>query len=185
MWGEGTKPVLKNFFDTYNIKGAVISAVDLIRGIGNLSGLKVINVPGATGTVKTNFKGKAEAAIDALKDDMDFVYIHLEAPDESAHQGSLSDKLESIELIDRHIVGPVYDYLKESKEEFRILIMPDHPTPLSIKTHSSEPVPFLLVSDKEEILFPERGFSEREAKETGIYEEYAHLLTDKMLKGLI
>jgi len=182
MWGEGTKPVLKNFKAAYNMEGAVISAVDLIRGIGKLMGLEVIEVPGATGTVSTNFKGKADAAIDALKRGISYVYVHMEAPDESGHQGSLEDKIKSIELIDSLVTGPIYEYLKESGEEFKILIMPDHPTPLATKTHSSEPVPFLLVTDKDEIRFPGRCFSEKEAEKTGIYEEFAHKFTDSILR---
>ena len=185
MWGEGTKPVLKSFEAAYNIKGAVISAVDLIRGIGKLTGLEVIDVKGATGTVNTNFDGKREAAISAFEKGLSYVYIHLEAPDESGHQGSLSDKIKSIELIDSKIVGPVYEYLKNSGEEFKILIMPDHPTPLATRTHSSAPVPFLLVSSGDECKYPERKFSEKEAESTGYFEEYAHILTDKILKGLI
>lgn len=185
MWGEGTKPVLKSFEKAYNLKGAVISAVDLIRGIGKLMNLEVINVEGATGTVHTNFKGKAEAATDAFKRGLSYVYIHLEAPDESGHQGSLSDKIKSIELIDSLVLKPVYEYLKDCGEEFGILIMPDHPTPLSIRTHSSDPVPFLYCKSTDDVKYPERVFSEKEAEKTGIYENYAHILTDKILKGLI
>ena len=185
MWGEGTKPVLKSFEAAYNIKGAVISAVDLIRGIGKLMGLEVIEVPGATGTVHTNFEGKRDAAINAFEKGNSYVYVHLEAPDESGHQGSLSDKIKSIELIDKFIVGPLYEYLEKSGEEYKILIMPDHPTPLSIRTHSSEPVPFLLVSDKDSEKYKDRIFSEKEAEKTGVFEEYAHVFTDKILKGLI
>lgn len=181
MWGEGTKPVLKNFKDTYNMEGAVISAVDLIRGIGKLMGHEVIEVPGATGTVHTNFKGKADAAIDALKRGKSYVYVHMEAPDESGHQGSLEDKIKSIELIDSLVVAPIYMHLKNSGEKFKILIMPDHPTPISTKTHSSEPVPFLLVTEQDEILYDGRKFSEKEAEKTGIFEKYTHLFTDRML----
>lgn len=185
MWGEGTKPVLKNFEKAYNLKGAVISAVDLIRGIGKLMNLEVINVPGATGTVHTNFSGKASAAIDAFKRGLSYVYIHLEAPDESGHQGSLSDKIKSIECIDSLVLKPVYDYLKSCGEDFKIIVMPDHPTPLATRTHSADPVPFLYYNSAEEKEFPNRVFTEKEAAETGIFENYAHILTDKILKGLI
>lgn len=181
MWGEGTKPVLKTYKDAYNIdKGAVISAVDLIRGIGNLTGLQVIDVPGATGTVHTNFEGKRDAALKALSEGIQFLYIHIEAADESGHQGSLTDKIKSIELTDKYIVGPVYEYLKNQGEEFRLLIMPDHPTPLSTRTHSAEPVPF-LIAGKEGEKYPGRIFSEKEATATGRFEEFAHRISDEIL----
>lgn len=186
FWGEGTKPALKSYKDAYGLKGAVISAVDLIKGIGRLSGMSVIDVPGATGNVHTNFRGKADAAIECLKNGYDYVYIHVEAPDESGHQGSLEDKIRSIELIDSEILSPVYEYLKESGEDFGILVMPDHPTPLEIRTHSSDPVPFVYITGKDkDIKHPERIYSEKAAGETGLFIEKAHTLTDMMIKGLI
>ena len=133
----------------------------------------------------TNFSGKAEACINALKSGDDYVYVHIEAADESGHQGSLEDKIKSIELIDSLILEPVYEYLKGCGEEFGILIMPDHPTPLSTRTHSAEPVPFLYYKSSDEVKYPERVFTEKEAEKTGIFEKYAHILTDKILKGLI
>ena len=183
IWGEGTRPVLKSYEAAYNLKGAVISAVDLIKGIGRLSGMKVIEVPGVTGNVHTNFKGKKDAAIKCLSEGCDYVYIHVEAPDESGHQRSLADKIKSIELIDSEILAPVYDYLKESGEEFRILCMPDHPTPIYTGTHSAEPVPFFVVTDKDCEIKKSVVYCEREAENTGIYIDCAHTLTDKLIKG--
>ena len=147
IWGEGTKPSLKNYKEAYGLDGTVISAVDLIKGIAILSGLKTVDIEGATGNVHTNFKGKADACIEALKNGDDYVYVHIEAADESGHQGSLKDKIKSIELIDEKVVKPIYEYLCESKEEFRLLILPDHPTPVSLKTHTRTPIPFVLLKE--------------------------------------
>ena len=127
------------------MRGAVISAVDLVRGIGFLAGMDVLDVPGVTGNVDTNFEGKAEAAIRALTEDgADFVYVHMEAPDECGHRGEVENKVKSIELIDSLVVRPIRDALTEKGEPFRMLILPDHPTPLCIKTHARDPVPCLL-----------------------------------------
>lgn len=147
-WGEGTRPSLPGLSDIYGVKGAVISAVDLVQGIGICCGMDVILVDGATGNLETNFPGKGEACIKALEDGNDYVYVHIEAPDECGHQGDYEGKVRSIELIDRHILGPVWDYLEENRrrtgEPYRIMVMPDHPTPLAIRTHSSDPVPCAL-----------------------------------------
>ncbi len=160
IWGQGRKPSLTSFEEKYGIHGAVISAVDLIKGIAVCSGLDSIDVEGATGTIKTNFDGKAQAAIDAFKNGKEFVYIHLEAPDECGHQGSISEKVESLELIDRKIVAPVTDYLRSTGEDFRLLILPDHPTPVSIRTHSADPVPYVLYDSRHEKNVPQNRFTE-------------------------
>lgn len=144
LWGMGTKPSLENFNKKNNVKGGVISAVDLIKGIGILAGMKVIEVEGATGNVNTNFEGKAKGAIDALSSELDFVYIHMEAPDEAGHRGEIDNKIKSVELIDQKVVKPVWDYLKGCGEEYSILIMPDHPTPIKLKTHVKDPVPYIM-----------------------------------------
>lgn len=146
FWGQGTKPVLENFKGKYGKNGGMISAVDLLKGIAIGSGMTSVDVVGATGTLDSNFDGKAQAAIDLFKKGTDFVFIHLEAPDECGHQGDLQGKIKAIETIDEKILKPVYDYLKDSGEDFAILVMPDHRTPLAIRTHSSEPVPFLMYS---------------------------------------
>ncbi|HKL74043.1 MAG TPA: cofactor-independent phosphoglycerate mutase [Clostridia bacterium] len=142
FWGKGTKPNLPSFQEMYNLKGAVISAVDLLKGIAIGCGMDVINVEGATGTLNTNFQGKAEACVNALKDH-DYVYVHIEAPDECGHQGDAEGKILSIEKIDG-MVEYIVNQLDENKEEYCIAVLPDHPTPLILRTHVSEPVPFLV-----------------------------------------
>ena len=141
IWGEGTKPALDLFSDLYNKKAAVVSAVDLIKGIAILAGMTSIDVKGATGNIHTDFDAKAKAAADALlKDDYDLVYVHLEAPDECGHQGDAEGKTRSLELIDEKIIGYIKKRLDDANEDYTFLVMPDHPTPISTKTHSREPV---------------------------------------------
>ncbi len=178
LWGEGKKPALDGFEKKYGKKGAVISAVDLIKGIGLLTGMQVKYVDGATGTVNTNFDGKAAAAIEALKEN-DYVYIHLEAPDECGHQGDKAGKIKAIELIDEKIVRPVYDALKKSGEPFRMMILPDHPTPLSVRTHVSDPVPYVLYDSSEKVKSG-RKFDEKTAASAGITVESGVKLTEKL-----
>lgn len=144
FWGEGTKPALKPFYEKTGLRGAVVSAVDLIQGIGCCAGMERIHVEGATGTYQTNFVGKANAAIDAFRRGMDYVYVHLEAPDECGHQGMLNEKIASIEQIDEKILSPILSYLDASKEAYCALLMPDHPTPMRYRTHTGDPVPFAL-----------------------------------------
>jgi len=148
IWGEGRKPMLSPITEKYGVEGSVISAVDLIKGIGICAGLEPVKVEGATGTINTNFRGKGQAAIDAFKSGKTLAYIHVEAPDECAHQGSREDKILALEYIDADVVAPVFEWLennrKETGEEFRILIVPDHRTPVVIRTHTDEPVPFVL-----------------------------------------
>ncbi len=178
LWGEGKKPALDNFGKKFGKKGAVISAVDLIKGIGLLTGMQVINVDGATGTVETNFDGKAAAAINALKEN-DYVYVHLEAPDECGHQGDKAGKIRAIELIDEKIVAPVFAALKNGGEPFRIMILPDHPTPLSLRTHVSDPVPYVLYDSAEKVKSG-KVFNEKTAASTGITVESGVKLTEKL-----
>jgi len=144
LWGQGPAPSMPSFQDLYGLTGAMISAVDLLRGIAVYAGLEVIEVPGATGTIDTNYSGKVKGAIDALSRH-DFAYLHIEAPDEASHAGDLMGKIRAIELLDQRIVGPVIEGLDKSGEEWRILLLPDHATPISIKTHSREPVPFVIM----------------------------------------
>ncbi|MBQ2614181.1 MAG: cofactor-independent phosphoglycerate mutase [Clostridia bacterium] len=182
IWGNGTKPNLDTYQARFGIKGAVISAVDLIKGIGQCAELDVIEVPGATGTVHTNFDGKAEAAITSLKNGADFVYVHLEGADEAGHRGEIDNKIKSIECIDSKIVAPLLSYLEESGEDYHILVMPDHPTPLAIKTHTSDPIPYILFRSEENTLAADRVYTEAAAKETGLYQPLGHLLMEKLLK---
>lgn len=165
LWGEGSKPSLPDFKGLRGLKGAMISAVDLLKGIAIASGMDVIEVEGATGTVKTNFSGKAEACVNAIRNGYDYVYLHMEAPDECGHQGDTEGKVKSIELIDEKVVGYI---LKELEgEDVRILICPDHPTPLATKTHSSEPIPFVIY-DSTCIKDGAFAYTENECKKTGL-----------------
>ncbi len=143
FWGAGTKPALTPFFDKYGLKGAVISAVDLLKGIAVGADMKNYNVEGATGNIDTNFKGKAETVIQALDDGCDFVYLHIEAPDECGHRGEAANKILAIKKIDE-VVGYIYNTLTERQEDFVLAVLPDHATPLSLKTHVADPVPYLV-----------------------------------------
>ncbi len=177
FWGDGTKPNLQNYYEKFGIKGGIISAVDLLKGIGKLAGMRVIEVEGATGNFDTNFAGKAKACLDNLKD-LDFIYLHMEAPDECGHHGDTKNKIYSIEQIDG-VVKTIVDGLKEMGEDFRILIAPDHPTPLSIMTHCSDPVPYLVYDSTKEV----RGvnaYDEENAKNTGNYVEDGYTLINKL-----
>jgi len=143
FWGQGTKPALPGYRERYGITGAVISAVDLIQGLGRLAGLEVVEVPGATGWLDTNYEGKVAASLSALKAGADFVYLHVEAPDEAGHAGDTSLKIQALEDFDRQVVGPMTAGLA-AMGRFRILLLPDHPTPIEIRTHSPVPVPFAI-----------------------------------------
>ncbi len=165
LWGEGSRPSLPNFEKLRGLKGAVISAVDLLKGIGIASGMEIIEVEGVTGTVNTNFSGKAQACVKAIRDGFDYVYLHMEAPDECGHQGDSKGKVKSIELIDEKVVGYILSELEG--EDLRILVCPDHPTPLVTKTHSSEPIPFIIYDStciKEGI----SAYTESECAKTGL-----------------
>lgn len=180
LWGEGKRPSLPTFPQKYNVKGSVISAVDLVKGLGICMDLKSINVDGATGTISTNFKGKVEAAIKELESGQDFVYIHIEAPDECGHRYEINNKVRSIELIDEHIIGRLLERLK-SFDAFRLLILPDHPTPLSLRTHTSDPVPFILYDSRENVSSKLLGYDEVQAKNTGVFIDKGHELMDLFL----
>ncbi len=181
IWGNGTKPNLTTFDELYGIRGSVISAVDLIKGIGTGAGLNVVDVIGATGNVHTNFNGKAEAAISELKNGADFIYVHLEAPDEAGHRHEIDNKVKAIELIDGKIVAPILEYLKSAGEEFSMLLMPDHPTPLAIRTHTSDPVPYILYRSNVCGEAKSTSYTEENAKATGIVTEHGYTLMHKLL----
>ena len=148
LWSPGKKPRLPSFKEKWDMKAAVISAVDLIKGIGLCAEMTPINVEGATGNIHTNFEGKAHAAINAFQNGYDLVYVHVEAPDECGHRGEIENKVKSIELIDSKILAPITEYLSNCDDEFKIMVLPDHPTPIEIRTHSPEPVPFFIYSSK-------------------------------------
>lgn len=182
IWGQGKKPNLSSFYDKYKIDGATISAVDLIKGIGICAGLKSIDVEGATGTLHTNFKGKAQATIKAFKDGEDFVYLHLEAPDECSHQGDMEGKIKALEIIDRDVLKPIVEYLDKSGEDFKIMILPDHRTPLAIRTHSSTAVPYVIYEkNNEKAIDTEKRFSE-DSGTKGDFFESGYKLTDYFFK---
>jgi 2,3-bisphosphoglycerate-independent phosphoglycerate mutase len=167
LWGHGTMPKLKTIPERDGLHGVMISGVDLLRGLGKLAGLEVIRVPGATADIHTNYEGKVAAALDALRK-QDFVYLHVEAPDEAAHQGNLAEKVEAIELFDRRVVGPMIEGMQKSGQPFRMLIMPDHMTPVKERTHRDGPVPFMIVDSKQVAPKGETGpgFNERAAAAT-------------------
>ena len=180
FWGAGTKPALSSFEEKTGKKGAMISAVDLLKGIAVGASMQVIEVEGANGGLHTNYEGKAKAAIDALtKEGNDFVYVHLEGPDEMGHQGSVERKVQAIEWLDEKIVKPITEGLAEADEDFRMLILPDHPTPICIRTHSSESVPYVLYdSTKEEV--HNWNYNETEAEASGNYVSEGHKIIEKL-----
>lgn len=178
LWGQGKKAVLDDFYVKNGLKGSVVSAVDLVQGIGTCANMRVCKVEGATGYIDTNFEGKMQAAFDELKNGQDYVYIHVEAPDECGHRGEIQNKVRAIEEIDNKILAPLLEKLK-GLDDFTILIMPDHPTPLSTMTHASDPVPYLLYRSNKPV--KSAGiFSEKGAKDSGIYVEKACTLIEKM-----
>ena len=182
FWGAGTKPVLDSFEGKYGKKGAMISAVDLLKGIAVGAQMVNIEVDGADGTLATNWEGKADAAVKAvLEDGFDFVYIHMEAPDEMGHQGSLERKIKAIEYLDGRVLSRVVEKMGQSGEDYRMLIMPDHPTPISCRTHTSDPVPYMLYDSR-----LENGsgglYNEESARAGGIEVEHGFTLMSNLLE---
>ncbi len=165
LWGQGRRPQFPTFQEKYSLNGFVISAVDLVNGLGKLLGLKVVSVPGVTGYYDTNYKGKGQYAVDNLKK-YDFCFLHVEATDEAGHNGDLREKIKAIESFDKYIVGPVYNYLKKSNQDFRILISSDHATPISIRTHTDEAVAFLCSGTGITADIKVDSFNEKNAKAT-------------------
>lgn len=181
-WGAGTKPSLGGFTEKTGLKGAMISAVDLLKGIAVGAGMKIYTVEGATGSLDTNWEGKAQAAIDALlKDGCDFAYIHVEAPDEMGHQGLVKEKVQSIEYLDSRVIGPIMQAMEEAGEDYRMLVLPDHPTPIRIRTHSSDPVPYVLYDSTRQQRKVAR-YTEAEAKATGTFVPHGYELLKKLLQ---
>ncbi|MBW6511007.1 MAG: cofactor-independent phosphoglycerate mutase [Desulfuromonadaceae bacterium] len=185
LWGHGRSPRMEKLTTKFNLSGgAVISAVDLIKGLGIYAGLDVIEVPGATGYIDTNYRGKAEYALEALKT-RDFVYLHVEAPDEAAHGGLLKEKIQAIESFDELVVGTVLNGLRNAKEDFRILLTPDHPTPVAKMTHTRDAVPFVLYGSSGEYKSPVAvtGYCETQALSTGVVVDPGHQLMTRLIKG--
>lgn len=183
FWGAGTKPQLQSFKKKTGLSGAMISAVDLLKGIAVGAGMKVIEVPGATGSLDTNYVGKAKAALNTLLNEgTDFVYIHIEAPDEMGHQGNTHHKIQAIENIDSQVIQLIKEEMDHSGEDYRMLILPDHPTPICIRTHTSDPVPYILYDSRRQA--KKIGvFNEKEAAATGIFEPEGHKLIDLLING--
>lgn len=180
LWGQGKKPTMPRFFDKYGLSGSIISAVDLIKGLGRILGLEVINVPGATGYYDTDYKGKAKASLESLKD-KDFVLIHVEAPDEASHNGDLREKILAIERFDQLVVGTILKAFKRRKK-FRILVLPDHATPLSVRTHTKDIICFGIFGEgitAKDFL----NYSEKEAKKSKLYFEKGFELMEYFIKG--
>lgn len=175
LWGEGVRASLMPFTEKYGLKGSMISAVDLLKGIGKFSGMNVVYVPGATGYMDTNFEGKAEAAIKEFANGQDLVYVHVEAPDECGHRYEIENKKKSLEIIDEKILGPVLEAL-EQYDDYKVLIMPDHATPLSLKTHTNDPIPFLIYKKSNPTIGGE--FTEEGAKASGIFIENGHKIME-------
>ncbi|HOJ09921.1 MAG TPA: cofactor-independent phosphoglycerate mutase [Clostridiales bacterium] len=188
LWGEGKKPSVPGFYEKYGIKGSVISAVDLVKGLGICMGLSSINVQGATGNLNTNFAGKADAALNELEAGQDFVYIHIEAPDECGHRYEIDNKVKSIELIDEQVIGRLLAGLKNIGD-YRMLLLPDHPTPLAIRTHASDPVPFVMYGEgiNNESCEPSYSavscYDEFEAKKSGLFVGTGCKLMDYFISG--
>lgn len=181
LWSPGAKPALSSFKEKWGIDATVISAVDLIKGIGICAEMESVDVEGATGNYKTNYEGKAEAAIDAFKRGKDLVYLHVEGPDECGHRAELENKITSIGNISERILKPIYEYLCHSGEEFSIMILPDHPTPICKRTHTLDPVPFMIYRSN----VTEKGvdcFSEKSAKDKGLYVPKGHDLMSMLIK---
>lgn len=182
FWGAGTRPALSSFEEKYGIRGAMVSAVDLLKGIAVGASMKVIRVEGANGGLNTNYEGKSQAAVDILtKEGYDFVYVHVEAPDEMGHQGSIEKKIQAIEYLDSRIIAPIKKGLEAAGEDFRMLILPDHPTPIAIRTHTGEDVPYLLY-DSTNLQEHSWKYNEKEAKQSGSYIARGHELTDYLIQ---
>lgn len=181
FWGAGTRPSLQNFREKTGLKGAMISAVDLLKGIAVGAGMQVCQVEGATGSIDTNYEGKAEACIKALLEDgCDFAYVHVEAPDEMGHQGLVAEKVRSIEYLDSRLIAIVKKAMEDAGEDFRMLILPDHPTPIRVRTHTGNPVPYILYDSTRQLKKIGR-YSEAAAAAAGNYEPNGHKLLDRLI----
>jgi 2,3-bisphosphoglycerate-independent phosphoglycerate mutase len=182
FWGAGTKPALSSFEEKTGKKGVMISAVDLLKGIAVGAGMTNIIVPGADGTLHTNYVGKAEAAVNALcKEGYDFAYIHVEAPDEMGHQGSVERKIKAVENLDEKVIKTVVEGLKNNGEDFRLVITPDHPTPIRVRTHVSTPVPYMLYDSTDE-LDRTWKYNETDAANSKNYIANGYNLIDKLFE---
>lgn len=181
LWGQGTRPQLERFEDKYGLRGAVVSAVDLIRGIAKCADMRSIEVEGATGYIDTCFDKKTQAGLEALREGSDLIYLHFEAPDECGHRNEVENKVRSIEIIDEQVLAPLLAGLDEMGERYRVLILPDHPTPLSLMTHVSDPVPYVLYDSEDKKASGVSCLSEGSAQETGVYIEQGYKLMERFV----
>jgi len=181
LWGQGKRPALDSFEKLFGVKGSAVSAVDLIQGIALCAGMNIAKVEGATGYIDTCFEAKTQAGIDELKKGQDLVYLHFEAPDECGHRGEMENKIKSIEYIDSRVLAPLVSALDEMGEDYRILVLPDHPTPLCTMTHASDPVPYLLFDSREDKNSGIECFCEKSAEATGRFIEVGHSLMTKFI----
>ncbi len=181
FWGAGTKPALSSFEEKNGVKGMMVSAVDLLKGIAVGAGMGVAQVEGANGGLHTNYEGKVQAALDALFDEYDYAYIHVEAPDEMGHQGSVERKVQAIEYLDQRVIKPLTEALDKEEIAYRLLVMPDHPTPIRVRTHTSDSIPYLLY-DSSNLQEQSWDYSEKDAKMSGNFVEKGYTLIDKLLE---
>lgn len=183
FWGGGKRPAMEKFEEKYGVRGAVVAAVDLLKGIGLAAGMEAPAVPGATGALHTDFAAKGRAAIKMLESGCELVYVHVESPDECGHQGLPKEKVWSIGEFDKHVVAPVMAWLEACGDSYSVLVMPDHPTPVALRTHIPDPIPFaMLVSGKEQAP-SERRFTEEYARQSGVFVEQAHTLMGRLIAG--
>jgi 2,3-bisphosphoglycerate-independent phosphoglycerate mutase len=186
FWGGGKKPNMQTLSERFGLYGHTISAVDLIHGIGKAAGLTPLYVEGVTGYIDTNYKGKANALLNALGS-ANYIFLHVESPDESGHKGNIEHKIKSIEDFDSLVVGPVIEGIKKWSD-YSVLLMPDHPTPIKIRTHTSDPVPFCIYSSinrfkKEKDIYKAAAFNERDAAATGLFIDKAYKIIEIMING--
>lgn len=181
LWGEGSRPALPSFEEKYGVKGSIVSAVDLLKGIGICAGMNTPEVEGATGYIDTNFEGKASAAVDEWRKGQDLVYIHIEAPDECGHRNEPENKVKAIELIDSRVMPIILDYLN-TQDDYKVMVLPDHPTPIATRTHASDPVPYLIYCKGKELDSGVSSINEKTAFETGNFIEKGFELMGHFLK---
>lgn len=187
FWGAGTRPGLSSFEEKNHLKGMMVSAVDLLKGIAAGAGMGVAQVEGANGGLHTNYEGKVQAALDALKDGFDFVYIHVEAPDEMGHQGSVEKKVQAVEYLDKKVIGPLTQSLDTEGIPYRLLVMPDHPTPIRVRTHTADSVPFLLYDstklyDSGDEKQGSLKYNEKDARAAGNFIPLGHTIIDRLFE---
>ncbi|MBR6784433.1 MAG: cofactor-independent phosphoglycerate mutase [Clostridia bacterium] len=182
LWSPGKKPSLPDFKQKTGLNGSVVCAVDLIKGIGFCAGMRVPSVKGATGAIETNFAGKRDSAINELENGADLVYIHVEAPDEAGHQGKVAEKIKAIEKIDSEILKGLLEYMNKKGERYKILLLPDHPTPISARTHTRAPVPFVIYDSANELDNGNICYCENSGRESGLYLERGEMLMERLLE---